>query len=110
MIFYFAAIDSNHDSVLILEEPEVHSFPPYTKQLADRIIASKDNQFFLTTHSPYILQNLVSDLGADDLNVFITYFDHYETKVKRLTETDLSRVADFGIDLFFNLDQFISHE
>ena len=84
LIFYYAAIDSNKNSVLILEEPEVHSFPPYTQELSNRIIDSKDNQFFITTHSPYLLQNLISNLDIEELNVFITYFEKYETKIKRL--------------------------
>lgn len=108
LIFYFAAIDSNKDAVLILEEPEVHSFPPYTKDLADRIVASTENQFFITTHSPYILQNLIEELDDNELNIFITYFENYETKIKCLSGEDLSRVADFNIDLFWNLRQFIS--
>jgi AAA15 family ATPase/GTPase len=107
LVFYYAVIDSNKGSILILEEPEVHSFPPYTKQLADRIIASKGNQFFLTTHSPYMLQNLVSDLDFQELGVYITYYENYQTKIKALSQADLKRVLDFGIDLYFNLDQFI---
>lgn len=107
LIFYFAVIDSNKDAVLILEEPEVHSFPPYTKMLAERIVASTDNQFFLTTHSPYLLQSLVSELDASQLNVFVTYFEQYETKVRALSAAELRRVSEYGIDLFFNLDQFI---
>lgn len=110
LIFYFAAIDSNEESILVLEEPEVHSFPPYTKELADRIVASEQNQFFITTHSPYMLQNLVSELGVDELNVVITYYEDYQTKVKVLTEDELSRVSDFGIDLFYNLDEFTSND
>ena len=74
LIFYYAVIDSNKNSVLILEEPEVHSFPPYTKELSERIINSSDNQFFITTHSPYLLQNLISSLDSSELNVYITYF------------------------------------
>lgn len=107
LIFYYAAIDSNKNSVLILEEPEVHSFPPYTKDLSERIIASEDNQFFITTHSPYLLQNLISSLDSSELNVFITYFENYETKIKRLTSEDLRKASEFSVDLFYNLENFI---
>jgi AAA15 family ATPase/GTPase len=107
LFFYYAAIDSNKDAVLILEEPEVHSYPPYTKNLAERIVASKENQFFITTHSPYILQNLVSDVANEELNVFITYYENYETKIKCLSPDELRRVSGHGIDLFFNLAQFL---
>jgi AAA15 family ATPase/GTPase len=107
LIFYYAAIDSNKDSVLILEEPEVHSFPPYTKELSERIINSSENQFFITTHSPYLLQNLISSLDSSELNVFITYFEGYETKIRKLTEEELKKASEFSVDLFYNLNQFV---
>lgn len=107
LIFYLAAIDSNKDAVLILEEPEVHSFPPYTMDIVHRIVGSEDNQFFLTTHSPYVLQGLIEHLDSSQLNVFITYYEDYETKVKQLSQDELSRVADYHIDLFYNLDSFL---
>jgi AAA15 family ATPase/GTPase len=109
LIFYFAAIDSNKNSVLILEEPEVHSFPPYTKDLSNRIIDTKDNQFFITTHSPYLLQNLISNLDNTELNVFITYFEDYQTKIKPLSDEDLRKASEFSVDLFYNLDQFVTN-
>jgi hypothetical protein len=109
LIFYFAAIDSNKDSILILEEPEVHSFPPYTKQLSDRIIDSKENQFFITTHSPYLLQNLISNLDSSELNVFITYFENYQTKIKKLSDKELKQASDFSVDLFYNLSNFVKN-
>lgn len=109
LIFYYAVIDSNKNSVLILEEPEVHSFPPYTKELSERIINSTDNQFFITTHSPYLLQNLISSLDSSELNVYITYFENYETKIKKLSEDDLRKASEFSVDLFYNLNQFVSN-
>ena len=109
LIFYYAVIDSNKDSVLILEEPEVHSFPPYTKELSERIINSTENQFFITTHSPYLLQNLISSLKSSELNVFITYFEDYETKIRKLTNEELKRASEFSIDLFYNLNQFVAN-
>jgi AAA15 family ATPase/GTPase len=107
LFFYYAAIDSNKDSVLILEEPEVHSFPQYTLELANRIVNSESNQFFIATHSPYLLQNLISDVDFKDLNVFITYYENYETKVKALSQEQLRDVSDSSMDIFFNLKNFI---
>lgn len=107
LIFYYATIDSNKDSVLVLEEPEVHSFPPYTADLAQRIIESEENQFFITTHSPYLLQSFISGLDAKQLNVFITYYENYETKIRKLTDEELRTASDFSVDLFYNLDNFV---
>jgi AAA15 family ATPase/GTPase len=108
-IFYLAAIDSNKDSVLILEEPEVHAFPPYTKQLADRIALREENQFFLSTHSPYLLNTLIEVLGDEALAVTLVYFENYETRIHTLTPSELREVQDFSIDIFFNLDKFIGN-
>ena len=87
----------------------MHSFPPYTKQLSDRIIDSKENQFFITTHSPYLLQNLISNLGSTELNVFITYFENYQTKIKKLSDKELKQASDFSVDLFYNLSNFVKN-
>ncbi len=105
--FYLAAIESNKNSVLVFEEPEVHSFPPYTQDVAYRMIYSEANQFFVSTHSPYLLQTLVSNLNDDQLNVFVTYYENYETKVKALTPEEISFVQEYSTDVFFNLDRFI---
>ncbi|GAB4034433.1 AAA family ATPase [Spirosoma jeollabukense] len=104
--FYLAAIESNANSVIVLEEPEVHSFPPYTQELTYRMINSEENQFFVTTHSPYLLQTLIENLTDDQLNVYVTYYENYETKVRVLTYNELREVMDFGIDIFYNLEKY----
>lgn len=109
LIFYLAAIETNRNSILVLEEPEVHSFPPYTKMLADRIALSDENQFFLTTHSPYMLNTLIETVPDSELAVHHVYFEDYETRVHTLTPDELTEVVDFSIDVFFNLDKFRAH-
>ncbi|RYZ85300.1 MAG: ATPase, partial [Proteobacteria bacterium] len=105
-MFYLTAIESNTDSVIVLEEPEVHSFPPYVQTLAFRMIESETNQFFVSTHSPYLLQTLIENLKDDQLNVFITYYEDYQTKVRALTPEELSEVQEYSIDVFYNLRRF----
>ena len=91
-----------------MEEPEVHAFPPFTKQLADRITISAENQFFISTHSPYLLNTLIENLSDDELSVFLVYYEDFQTKVHRMTAEDLKEVLDFSIDVFFNLDKFVN--
>ena len=55
VIFFKAAIASNHDAVLLFEEPEAHSFPPYITHITQEMMYRKDNQYFIATHSPFIL-------------------------------------------------------
>lgn len=104
IIFHYAAIESNKESILLFEEPENHSFPPYIKHLADKIAADKKNQYFITTHSPYLLNTIIENV--EDISVFVTTFKNYETKAKKLSSKDLSELLDNGVDLFFNLKWF----
>lgn len=107
IIFYLAAIESNKNSVLVFEEPEAHAFPPYTAELADRIALDDENQYFLTTHSPYLLNTLLSALGEDELNLVLVYYEDYETKVKPLSQEEIKEAISDNFNLFFNLDKFL---
>ena len=69
IIFYKSAIVSNRNAVLLFEEPEAHSFPPYMTHLTQEMIHKKDNQYFIATHSPFILNDLLEN-ALDDLAVF----------------------------------------
>ena len=105
-IFHLAAIESNSDSILIFEEPESHSFPPYISRLADKIIENKSNQYFIATHSPYLLTPFIEKCPADEIAIFIAGYENYETKVKALTDKEIENIMETGIDLFFNIRAF----
>lgn len=105
-IFHLAAIMSNRDSVLLFEEPESHSYPPYIYQLAQHILDDEGgNQFFITTHNPYFLLPIMQE--GKDVAVFVTWFQDYQTHARRLSEEELREVLNYGVDLFLNLDHFI---
>ena len=108
IIFHYAAIFSNKDSVILFEEPESHSFPPYIRELALKIIESKDNQFFITTHSPHLFNTIVEEVEPDDLAIFITYFENYETRFKKLNTNEINDLLNDGIDIFFNQKWFLN--
>ncbi len=108
LFFYKAAIQSNHDSVLILEEPEAHMFPPYIKKLTTDILLDKTNQFFLSTHSPYVLDELILEAG-DDLSVYLVDYKNGETIIHYLSSDDLSEIRQYGVDLFFNIESYLKH-
>jgi AAA15 family ATPase/GTPase len=105
IIFYTVAIASNKDSILVFEEPESHAFPYYTKYLGERIALDQTNQFFIATHNPYLLSAIIEKSNKDDVQVFITYFKDFQTRVKPLTPDQLSELME--ADPFFNLDLFI---
>jgi AAA15 family ATPase/GTPase len=108
IIFYFAAIETNENSTLVFEEPEAHAFPYYTKYLAERIaMDNANNQYFISTHNPYLLLSIVEKAHKDDVAVFITYLDEYQTKVKILSEKELEEIMGMGIDIFFDIERFL---
>ena len=106
IIFYKTAIMSNSDSVLLFEEPEAHSFPPYIVDITQEMIYSKSNQFFITTHSPFVLNDLLEN-GRDELAVFVVDVQNGETIVKRLSAEQLYEIYQYGVDLFTNIETFI---
>ncbi len=106
MIFYKAAIESNQNSVLIFEEPEAHSYPPYISKITQDIINSEQNQFFITTHSPYVVNDLLEQ-AEKDLAIYLTDFKDGETIVKRATSSELQEMYEYGADLFFNTETFL---
>lgn len=106
LIFYNAAIRSNRNSVLIFEEPESHSFPPYVASLAQSISKDIHNQYFVATHSPYLLSEILESNPFSDVSLFYCEYKDHKTIVRALSEQEVSRVINFGIDVFFNLDDF----
>lgn len=103
LIFYKAAIESNSGKVICFEEPEAHTFPPYISNVVNDIISSDSNQFFITTHSPYVMNSLLESAG-NDLAVYVVDMENNETVINRLTDTQLQEAYDNGMDMFYNLE------
>lgn len=106
LIFYKAAIFSNKNCVLLFEEPESHMFPPYIRKLTTDIIFDQTNQYFIATHSPYVLDALLED-APHDISVYLTHYQKGETKVKLMEVDDIDEVRKYGVDLFFNLESYL---
>jgi hypothetical protein len=106
VIFHLCVVLLNRDSILAFEEPESHAFPYYTKYLAETIaLDDKNNQYFMSTHNPYFLLPILEKSPKEDVAVFITYFEDYQTKAKLLSEKDMEEITE--IDIFSNLDRFL---
>ncbi|NIM11895.1 MAG: AAA family ATPase [Candidatus Aminicenantes bacterium] len=111
LVFYMAAIETNQNSFLIFEEPEVKSFPFYSKFLAERIaLDPNNNQYFLSTHNPYFLLSLLEKSKINEIGVFITYNENYKTRLRQLSEEEMAEVLEYGIDVFFNILRYIENE
>lgn len=104
--FYTAAMETNRNAVIVLEEPEAHSFPGETKILAEQIAMDEnDNQYFIVTHNPYFLMPLFSKAIKEDLAINIVYVEDYRTNVRSLKDEEFSEL--FELDIFANLARFI---
>ncbi len=106
LIFYKTAIESNRDKVICFEEPEAHTFPPYISNIVNDIIAGDSNQFFITTHSPYVMSSLLESAG-DNLAVYVVDMENNATTVRRLTDSQLQEAYDNGMDMFYNLEAYL---
>lgn len=107
IVFMSLAIESNKNMVLIFDEPEANTFPFYTKYLAERIALDKSNQYFLTTHNPYLLMNIIEKTPSVDLNIVVTAMKKFETKCYTLNSKQTEQAIELGTDLFFNIEKFI---
>jgi AAA15 family ATPase/GTPase len=103
MIFYLMAIESNENSTLVFEEPEIHSFPSYVKMLAQIIAEDKRNQYFISTHNPYLFETLLEKTEKKDITVNVVSYEDNKTKITQIPEGELSGLLD--TDPFFNLDR-----
>ncbi len=106
VIFFKTAIVSNENNVLLLEEPEAHAFPPYISQITQEIIHSQHNQFFITTHSPFIVNDLLEN-AIEDLAIFMVDYQNQQTIVNTLTSEEIREIYRYGIDLFTNYETYL---
>jgi len=109
VIFYKTAIASNKNSVLLFEEPEVHAFPPYIANITQDIIEARTNQFFIVTHSPFVINDFLEyEHLRRETSIYLFDFKNNQTTVKRLTDEEIDEVYEYGIDLFFNIESFLA--
>ncbi|HZZ74368.1 MAG TPA: AAA family ATPase [Puia sp.] len=97
--FFKAVIGSNKDSILLFEEPEAHCFLPFTTQITQEMIANTRNQYFMTTYSPFMINNLLENAGKE-LAIFKVHLVNHETVIHRLAENELDDLFQKGVDLF----------
>jgi AAA15 family ATPase/GTPase len=107
VVFYMMVMESNKDKVILLDEPDSNTFPFYTKFLGERMALDETNQFFITTHNPYLLLNLIEKSSFDNINVCVVQMKDYETILTVLNEDQISQVLDFNTDVFLNLDNLV---
>ena len=60
------------------------------------------NTFFIATHSPYVLGELLRK--KTPMGLFFIYEKDGSTIVKTATEEDMQNIYDYGVDAFFNIE------
>ncbi|MEO6328182.1 MAG: AAA family ATPase [Ginsengibacter sp.] len=113
LFFYKTAVLTNRNSVLLFEEPEAHMFPPYISKFTNDIVYDENkNQFFITTHSPFVLNDFMDNLKNDELSIYIVSYkkENGETQIHKMSKEDMHEAYQFGYDFFMNIDKFISQE
>ncbi|MGC9021295.1 MAG: hypothetical protein ACP5KE_08835, partial [Candidatus Methanodesulfokora sp.] len=101
-LFCLGAVESNRDSLVLMEEPETRSFPFYTKFLAERIALS-DNSYIVTTHNPYLLETLMEKIPEGDISVYLSRASGWETKYERVDVRRIREIVAEGVDVYFEL-------
>lgn len=102
-LFHYTAINTNTDNILLFEEPESHSYPPYIHQLAQNIVAS-DNQYFIATHSPYLYEVFMKECKKEDLAIYYIDYLNHNTVIKEVPSKVLAELRDYDTDIFFNIE------
>lgn len=82
----------NRNTVTLIDEPEAFLHPDFAYKLGT-IIAQKaknsDSQLFITTHSPYVLNGILSSISSQDLNIIHV---NREGNKNHITSVDSSTV------------------
>ncbi|MBK8581413.1 MAG: AAA family ATPase [Flavobacteriales bacterium] len=105
-LFMYAVLETVKGFSLLFDEPEQNTFPFYTKHMAEMMALDNGNQYFITTHNPYLFRSVVEKTLAKDLSVFITHLNiDGATQLKRLNQKELSELLD--MDVFFNIQRFL---
>jgi fructose-1,6-bisphosphatase/sedoheptulose 1,7-bisphosphatase-like protein len=75
--------------------------------LGDKIARDKDNQYFITTHSPYMLNTIIENTESSDCNVFVVDYQNHETIIHKVSEEGKQEILSDGDLSFFNLQNYI---
>ncbi|MEO6720981.1 MAG: AAA family ATPase [Ferruginibacter sp.] len=112
LIFFKTSISSNKQTILLFEEPEAHMFPPYiSKFTSDVMYDENNNQFFIATHSPFVINDFMENLKKDDYSIYTVGYDNEtgETLIRRMADDELHEIYQYGVDLFLNLENYLPH-
>lgn len=99
-------------SEIFLEEPENNLFPPtqykFINWILDRLMAGdRKHTIFVTTHSPYVLNQML-EYRPKDFRLYMTRpIDDDQYDVVSFSEDMIEDTIYNGVDLFFNFEAYL---
>ena len=114
LIFYKLAVRTNHNQILLFEEPEAHCFPNYTDDFIHDIVRDENNnQFFIITHSKHIINRILYEYDEEVINntaFFISEINEFgETNIRKVKDETIIKAIENGdnaSDILNNLNHF----
>ena len=104
--FYTAALKTNRNAAIGLEEPETHSFPHHVNHLGERVALERtNNQYFITTHNSDFLMGLLEKSKVGQLAINVVYSRDHKTRVTQIPSSDFPDLFEF--DVIANLDRYL---
>ncbi len=111
LAFYLTVIESNENSVLILEEPAASMFPSYAERLGNSIAMDLENQYFIATHNLYLVRSILEKAHSEDIRIFVTFSKNFETRTKVLSANELDEHSPINGEVSFNsLNEFLGND
>ncbi|GEM_PF-1655726 len=119
VLLTFAALFSNLPEklprivpdIIVLEEPEIHTFPYFTKRIAEAVahVVETNNKFvILTTHNPYMFITLLEKVPLDKLAVYWVYKDNEGyTRYHMLSEDEIREAMSYGTEALFTIEDIV---
>jgi hypothetical protein len=102
-VFCMSAIRSNENCTLVMDEPDANMFPFFVKELAETI-ADDRNQYFISTHNPFMISSLIEKTNRAELAVYRTYMSGDQTTAHLCSQDNIEELVDMGSSALFNLD------
>jgi len=103
LIFFLAAIETNRKSLVLMEEPEAHAFPSYTKFLAERLAMEDSNSYMITTHNPYFLETIVDKVPDEDLAIYVARNEGGVSEFRSVRASRIREIIAEGADVFMEI-------
>ena len=95
------SIYNRHNNLTFIEEPEAHLFPTSQANVMKLLsfLNNKGQNFFITTHSPYILSELNNYLYAQDLikRDFLS-IENFEKIIPSTSPIDINNLSAYKIE------------